>query len=182
MYGMIHKAVRDMVEAQFGEEAWQKIAEDAGVSDEHLLSMNTYEDQVVYDMIGSATKMLGLTPEQVLEGFGSYFVTETLQNNYKSILQTYGKSSFELLENLNALHTSIKATFTGYRPPSFTVANISSNEIDLVYESTRVGLTPFVRGLVAGAAAFYNESVTITEEHPIDFPDGESTRFRLVRE
>ena len=182
MYGMIHKAVRDMVEAKFGEEAWIKIAADAGVTEEHLLSMNTYEDKVIYDMVESATKMLGVTPVQVLERFGQYFVIETLQNNYKSLLQTYGRSSFVLLENLNTLHTTIKATFPGYKPPSFTVTYITEDEIDVLYESERVGLTPFVRGLIAGTAEFYGETISITQEEDIPVTNGESARFRLVRE
>ena len=182
MYGMIHKSVRDMVVMKFGEECWQKICSEAGVSDEHFLSMESYPDEVVYDIVGAATKILELTPEQVLDAFGEHFVTVTLNKNYQNMLKTYGKNSFELLENLNHLHTTIKTTFSDYKPPMFSVEHVADDKIDLTYQSIRSGLTPFVHGLLRGMAEFYGESLTIADEKQLPAEQGEKTQFRVVRE
>lgn len=182
MYGMIHKAIRDMVVTKFGEDTWEIVAKDANVGDEHLLSMSTYDDKVMYAMVESACKVLELSQEQVYESFGRYFVEVTLQTNFKSLLHTYGGSSFALFENLNTLHETISTTYTGYSPPFFEVTRRTDNEIDLFYQSERGGLSPFVRGMVFGLADFYEEVVLITEEEEITTMDGERIRFRLVRE
>ncbi len=182
MYGMIHKSIHGMVVDEHGEEGWEQIAKKAGVEDKHLLSMETYDDHIVYDLVDAAADHMQLKPEQILESFGQHFVNETLNKNYQNLLRSYGQSSFELLENLNLLHTTIKTTFTGYKPPGFSVRYITPDEIDLLYDSGRIGLTPFVRGLLTGIAELFDESLTITSEEKIKAATGEQTRFRIVRD
>lgn len=179
---MIHKSIHCMVVRQLGEESWGKIASKAGVDEKHLLSMESYDDHIVYDLVDAAAYYMQLKPDQLLRGFGQHFVSETLSENYQNLLRSYGKSSFELLDNLNLLHTTIKTTFTGYNPPSFSVRYITSDEIDLIYKSDRIGLTPFVRGLLAGIADLFGETLTITYEKKHDVSTGEQTLFRIVRE
>ncbi|GAB5500226.1 MAG: hypothetical protein PsegKO_25370 [Pseudohongiellaceae bacterium] len=182
LYGMIHKSIHGMVVEHLGEEGWQKIAKQAEVDEQHLLSMESYDDHIVYDLVEAAADCMNLKPDQILEDFGRHFVNQTLSNNYQNLLKSYGQTSFELLDNLNKLHTSIKTTFTGYRPPAFTVRYIMSDEIDLFYESERIGLSPFVRGLLAGIADLYGETLVIAFEEKTDVPEGEQTLFRVVRE
>lgn len=182
MYGMIHKSIHGMVVEHLGEEGWQKIACQAEIDEQHLLSMQCYDDHIVYDLVEAAADYMELKPSQILEDFGEHFVNKTLSNNYQNLLKVYGQTSFELLDNLNKLHTSIKTTFTGYRPPSFKVRYIMSDEIDLIYESERIGLSPFVRGLLTGIANLFGETLVIAYEEKIDVPSGEQTLFRVVRE
>jgi hypothetical protein len=182
MYGMIHKSVRDMVQKEFGEESWNEIAASAGVDEAHLLSMEAYDDEIVYNLVDSASKLLGLSSAEILETFGQHFVLTTLNAQYKQLLLGYGKTCFELLDNINYLHSSIKSTFTGYLPPIFSLEHVNDFEIDLVYESPRVGLTPFVRGLLNGLAILYMETLVISEEEHITVESGEKTRFRVCRE
>jgi len=182
VYGMIHKSIHGMVLEHLGEEGWKKIADQAEVDEQHLLSMESYDDHIVYDLVEAAADCMNLKPSQILENFGEHFVKKTLSNNYQNLLKNFGQTSFELLDNLNKLHTSIKTTFTGYRPPTFTVRYIMLDEIDLIYKSERIGLSPFVRGLLTGIAYLYGESLVIAYEEKIDVSSGEQTLFRVVRE
>jgi len=181
MYGMIHKAVKSMAVDQFGESKWALIAKDADVNEQHFLSMESYDDEIVYRMIGSASRILDVESSQILEAFGRYFILTSLNSQYKNLLKAYGDTSFHLLDNINNLHSSIKSTFTGYSPPRFTVTYLteSKNVIDLEYESIREGLSPFVRGLIAGLAKLYNENLVITEEASLASPTGARTKFRI---
>lgn len=182
MYGMIHKSVRDMIVAEFGEQQWEKVAEAAGIGDEHLLSLEVYDDDIIYRMVSIAAEMFDLTTEEVLKSFGRHFVVNTLPLAYQSMIETYGRSSFELLSNINRLHDNIKSTFTGYRPPSFLVESISDNSIDIIYESERSGLSPFVVGLILGLSEYFHESLVIEEMCPLATVNGEKTRFRIINE
>ena len=171
-----------MIVAEFGKQQWEKVAEAAGVGEEHLLSLEAYDDDIVYRLVGIAAEMFDMSGEQVLRSFGRHFVVKTLPLGYQSLVETYGRSSFELLNNINRLHTTIKATFSDYKPPFFAVEYLSDNSIDLFYESERSGLTPFVIGLIDGLSEYYKESLTILEVSPLETESGEKTRFRIINE
>lgn len=179
MYGMIHKAVRDMVVESYDDETWQSIARQAGIEDKHLLSLNIYDDILVYRMVETAAERLGKTTEQILEGFGKYFIRGTISGDYKNLIRTYGQSSFELLGNLNKLHSTIKSTFTGFSPPVFNLRMIDDSTAEVEYISKRAGLSPFVRGLILGLADFYQERIFVLSEKSLASGVGEVWVFTI---
>ena len=58
---------------------------------------------------------------------------------------------FEFLDNVNSLHDRITSTFIDYTPPHF-ITTTDNNKMELVYESKREGLTPFLIGIIKGLA------------------------------
>ena len=67
MYGMVNKAVEDMVTTRFGEDTWEKIRTRAGIDVEVFISNEAYPDDVTYRLVGAASEELNLKPEEVLE-------------------------------------------------------------------------------------------------------------------
>ena len=58
MYGLVNKAVEDLVCSKFGEETWNKILEEAGVDVDSFVSMEAYPDAVTYKLIHAASTVL----------------------------------------------------------------------------------------------------------------------------
>ncbi len=181
MYGMIHKAIRDMVKSNHGEETWAKILKESGADDADFLSLRSYDDSIAYSLVGACSSVLGAPAEDCLEEFGRYWVLVTASQDYGDLMRSYGKDSFGLLEKLNEMHERISSTFTGYKPPNFTVDRLDDSSCKLHYRSIRKGLTPFVIGLVHGLGEFYNENVTINLESTAEENGGEYSVYNLTR-
>jgi hypothetical protein len=63
MYGMINKAVEDMVCMQFGESVWEDIKSRAGVDIDVFMSNEAYPDEMTFQLVGAASKVLKMTAE-----------------------------------------------------------------------------------------------------------------------
>ena len=177
MYGLINKALRDMVLDNYDEETWQQILEKSGVPDDSFLTMRSYDDGITYDLAGAASEVLGAPVEKCLELFGEYWLTEAAPNSYGKLLDAAGETVFEFLENLNVMHDRITSTFIDYSPPQFFVERRSDKEALVHYKSVREGLTPFVVGLFKGMGKRFNLDIKITDIQRQDVESGEHTSF-----
>ena len=180
MYGLINKALREMICEQFGEEKWQSVFEASGVPEDSFLTMRSYDDDVTYSLVGAASEVLGAPAEACLEMFGEYWVLETAAKSYASLMDASGSSLLEFLSNLNALHDRITGTFLNYIPPEFRVESMGGNEHQIHYISQREGLTPFVVGLLNGLSQHFGNELEIREQRAMPVENGEHTVFEVV--
>jgi len=181
MYGMIHKAIRDMVKTVHGEQAWQSVLSESGASYGDFLSLRSYDDEIAYNLVGACSKILGAPAETCLEDFGRFWVLVTASEHYSDMMKSYGQDTFSLLSRMNEMHERISSTFSGYKPPFFTVDSLNEQHCLLHYRSVRTGLSPFVVGLVQGLGEFYNESVTIALDKTENENGGEYSVFSVTR-
>ncbi len=161
MYGLINKAVRGLVLEQFGAEAWARIRTRAGVEDEDFLSMTSYDDSVTYELVAAASAELGAPAEDILKGFGEYWVRYTAVEGYGELLDSAGGDLTSFLSNLDQMHARVKLAFPDLRPPRFRVSDATASRLRLHYFSDRPGLAPLVVGLVHGLAARFGDQVEI---------------------
>ena len=181
MYGMIHKAIRDMVRTVHGEDTWKQVLAESGAADADFLSLRSYEDDIAYSLVGACSSVLGASPQACLEDFGRFWVLVTASEHYGDMMRSYGKDCFALLIRLNEMHERISSTFSGYKPPHFTVEMLDERRCRLHYRSVREGLSPFVVGLVHGLGEFYGEEVDIALESTANEDGGEYSIFTVVR-
>ena len=161
MYGLVNKAIEGLVRQQFGDDAWARIKERAGWTGAQFVSMDTYDDELTYKLVGAASEELDLPAEQVLEAFGDYWTTYTMEAGYRDTLGMMGDTLEEFLDNLDALHARVGMSMPGLIPPSFSREQVSKNEWLLHYTSERAGLAPMVVGLLKGLARRFEEDVEL---------------------
>ena len=164
--------------ARFGEEAWQKIRQVAGIEEEVFLSNESYPDAMTYRLVGAASQVLGLSADAVLEAFGDHWVNKTAQEGYGSMLDVCGRTLPDFLRNLPNLHARVILMFPKLRPPSFSVSDETPTSLVLHYESHREGLTSFVVGLLKGLGRKFNTPVTVTLISP-RAPGSQRESFRV---
>lgn len=180
MYGMINRAVKDLVVERFGAEAWERIRRKAGVNETDFLSMEQYEDATTYSLVAASSEELGVSAEEILQAFGEYWIEYTGAAGYGEIMRAAGNSLPEFLRNLDQLHTRIRFGMPELRPPSFRVSEAPDGALLLRYTSHREGLAPLVLGLVKGLAKRFGETAEVSlisprsETQPYD-------EFRIVR-
>ncbi len=163
MYGMVNKAIAEMVCQQFGEAVWKQVKRKAELDVDVFVSMDGYPDDVTHRLIKAASAVLGISTSEVMQAFGEYWVKYTAQEGYGDMLEMSGDTLPEFLENLDNMHARVGVTFPQLKPPSFECSHMSENSLNLHYQSTREGLTPMVIGLVKGLGERFNTEVTISQ-------------------
>lgn len=117
MYGLVNKAVEQLVKVNFGEETWKIIASKAQV-DQSFVMMKSYPDKVTFDLVAAASEVLETPAEQILEAFGEHWIQFTVDEGYGKTMSLYGDSVPEFLKNMDSLHAQIRLSFPELRPPS----------------------------------------------------------------
>ena len=161
MYGMVNKAVEDMVVMHHGESVWEQIKAKAGVDVDVFMSNESYSDDVTYNLVGAASEVLNVPAEQILIGFGEHWVLHTAQEGYGGLMTAAGKTLPEFLKNLPNFHSRVAMIFPRLQPPRFECSDYTEGSLKLHYFSHRQGLSPFVVGLMQGLGKMFKTPVTV---------------------
>jgi hypothetical protein len=179
MYGMVNKAIEDLIVTRFGTSQWMAVKEKAGVKEEIFLSNDSYPDQLTYQLVGAASEVLELPMRDILVAFGEHWVLHTARQGYGNMLEANGSTLQEFLINLPSFHTRVAMIFPNLQPPHFKCSDITGNSLMLHYQSHRPGLTDFVIGLLQGLGKMFHTEVEI--EHCQRKSEGADHDIFLVR-
>ncbi|MBF2707565.1 heme NO-binding domain-containing protein [Flavobacterium soyangense] len=155
MYGIVNKAIQDLVTDNFGAEKWEEVREKSGVDVDFFLSNEPYDDDITYKLAGAAAEVLNISVGEVLNAFGEWWVLKTGKEKYGGLMEAGGNNLKEFLINLPLFHNRIMLMYPKLTPPEFKVSNIEENSIYIHYHSKREGLQEFVRGLLVGLSKMY---------------------------
>jgi hypothetical protein len=158
---MVNKAVEDLVCSRFGEKKWLEVKAAAGVDVDVFVSDESYPDELTYNLVGGACRVLGAEASAVLELFGEHWVLNTAQEGYGELLDSGGSTLPEFLENLPNFHARVSLIMPKLRPPEFEVSDRTAASLHLHYRSHRHGLQPFVIGLVKGLGRKFKTEVAV---------------------
>lgn len=161
MYGMVNKAVEELVVEKFGEAKWELIKAKAGIDVDVFISNEGYPDKITYDLVRAATEVLGLTSDQILEAFGEWWILRTAREGYGELMNAGGKNVPEFLENLPTFHTRVTMIYPNLKPPRFDAVRVGERGIHLHYHTHRPGLTRFVVGLLHGIGRMFETPLTV---------------------
>ncbi|MFT5465044.1 MAG: hypothetical protein ACI8UO_000130 [Verrucomicrobiales bacterium] len=160
MYGLVNRAVRDLIIKESGEDAWSRIRDHAGIVQDNFNAMDAYPDSITYDLVGSASELLKVPAEDILKQFGRHWILYTAAEGYGEMMDTWGDSVAEFLENLNALHARLRTAMPHLNPPSFEVVAPGPGSLTLRYWSNRASLAPMVIGILEGLGERFDTPVT----------------------
>jgi len=150
MYGLIHRAMRQMVIDSMGTRAWQAIETEQAIGPGELVSLSTYDDALTVRLLGAVSASRQETMEQTMRAFGRYWVSFVSKDAYGAILDFTGRDLATLLRNLNRMHQTVRVTMPDAIVPCFTMIEESADQIGVEYRSQRSGLQPMVLGLLEG--------------------------------
>ena len=162
MYGLVNKAIEDLVVSQFGEEKWQLIKQKAGVDIDVFISNEGYPDDITYQLVGAAAEVLGTTTREILIAFGEHWVLKTASDSYGAMMRSGGTSLKDFLIYLPKLHNRVQMIYPNLEPPRFECHDVRDTSMTLHYFTHRPGLTEFVVGLVQGLGKLYQTPATAT--------------------
>ncbi|PKH67014.1 heme NO-binding protein [Flavobacterium sp. ALD4] len=161
MYGIINKAIEELVTANFGEEKWEAIKLRSGIDIDFFISTEPYDDDITFKLAQAVSDEMGMTLSAVLVEFGEWWVLKTTKDKYGGLMEAGGNDLKEFLINLPLFHNRVMLIYPKLTPPEFKVSDVTENSINLHYLSKREGLQDFVRGLIQGLGKMYDTPVTI---------------------
>lgn len=161
MYGIVNKAIQELVIGQFGSVTWEKVKKRSGIEADFFISNQAYDDAVTYNLAGAVSAETGVSLSDVLIAFGEFWVLHTGKEKYGSLMEAGGDNLRDFLINLPNFHSRVMLIYPKLTPPEFRVTDINGNSLHLHYISKRPGLQEFVRGLLQGLGKLYQTSVTI---------------------
>ncbi|MCY7361405.1 MAG: heme NO-binding domain-containing protein [Ignavibacteria bacterium] len=161
MYGIVNKAIEDLVKTNFGEDKWEAVKLRSGVDIDFFISNEPYDDDITYKLAGAVSEEMGISVGEVLEAFGEWWILKTGKEKYGGLMEAGGNNLKEFLMNLPVFHNRIMLMYPKLTPPEFKISHIQENSIHVHYFSKRLGLQEFVRGLLSGLAKMYNVEAVI---------------------
>ncbi|MBL7815568.1 MAG: heme NO-binding domain-containing protein [Saprospiraceae bacterium] len=161
MYGIVNKAIEELVTENFGAKAWEDVKKESGIDIDYFLSNEPYDDAITYQLAIAASKTLDMPLDNVLIAFGEFWVLNTGKKKYGALMQAGGSNLKEFLINLPNFHARVSLIYPKLAPPEFKVTDIEENGLHLHYFSHRPGLKEFVRGLIQGLGKMYEVAVNI---------------------
>ncbi len=162
MYGLVNRAVEDLLTQRFGAQAWERVRTAAGVDVGAFVAMSPYPDELTYALVAAASAELELPAEAVLGAFGEFWILYSAEQGYGELLAMMGDDLPSFVRDLDQMHDRLRMTFPLLRPPSLWVSDVDEGSLVVHYRSERDGLLPFVEGLMRGAARRLGRDVTTT--------------------
>lgn len=179
MYGLVNKAIKDLVVTNHGEDKWKEICKLSNFEDEEFVGMNPYPDKLTYDLVKNASHILKADASDILEAFGEYWILYTANEGYGDLMDMSGSSFVEFLNNMDMLHYRINNIMPELVAPQFTTRNEKENSIELEYRSHREGLTPMLIGLIKGLGKRFDMICQI-EQIVFKGPDSDCHVFKIT--
>ncbi len=161
MYGIVNKAIEDLVVTNYGQEIWLKVKKRSGIEMDFFISSEPYDDKITFLLASAISDELAIPLKEVFQAFGEWWVIKTGKEKYGNLMQAGGKNLKEFLINLPVFHNRIMLMYPKLTPPEFKVSDIKDNSLFVHYFSKREGLKDFVRGLLSGLGKLYETPVTI---------------------
>lgn len=161
MYGIVNKAIQELVEIEFGPDIWARVHARSGIQEDFFISNEAYDDDITYKLAGAVSEETGMTVDNVLIAFGEHWVLKTGKEKYGSLMEAGGDNLRDFLVNLPNFHSRVMLYYPKLTPPEFHVSEVQERSLNLHYISKRPGLKEFVRGLLQGLGKLYRTEVEI---------------------
>ena len=161
MYGIINKAIEELVISNFGKDKWEIILAKSGIEHSFFISNETYDDAITYQLAQTISQEMNMSIDNVMIAFGEWWVVKTTRDKYSGMMQTGGSNLKQFLINLPVFHNRIMLHYPKLTPPEFKISHIEESNLCLHYFSKREGLQEFVRGLIQGLGIIYSTETKI---------------------
>jgi hypothetical protein len=162
MYGIVNKAIEELVVHHFGVEKWNAILISSGVEIDFFISNEPYDDEITFRLASAASGVLQMPLPEIMCALGEWWIIHTGRNQYGYLLESGGENLKKFLVHLPLFHNRVMMIYPKLTPPEFKISDVSEQSLLVHYFSKREGLKDFVRGLLVGLGKFYECPVEIT--------------------
>ena len=139
MHGLINRGLQCFVLSIYGNDVWEDVCADAGLSFNNFETMLCYDDIIteqVLDAICHATKR---DRPEILEDYGTFIVSEHCSPAVKKLLRLGGETFVEFLHSLEDVYDRVQIAIPDLETPTMRLEVRSPKEYILRYEFYKCG-------------------------------------------
>lgn len=162
MKGIVFTEFLELVETKFGIKTVQDIIDTCNLKTGGVYtSVGTYDHKEMFQMVGKLSELKDIPVPELLQIYGAFFF-QVLSKSYPQFMDK--SDLFTFLESIDRyIHPEVLKLYPDAELPKFTATQTSTNEMSLIYESSRK-MSDFAIGLIKGAAEYYNRRIKIDAE------------------
>ncbi|XP_062716548.1 soluble guanylate cyclase 88E [Aedes albopictus] len=163
MYGLLLENLSEYVKSVYGEEKWEDIRKQTGISSPSFSVHDDYDENLLNQLATKAQEILGISERDFMDQMGVYFVNFVSQYGYDRVLSVLGRHMRDFLNGLDNLHEYLKFSYPLMRAPSFICENETRHGLTLHYRTKRKGFVFYTMGQIREVARhFYHKEMEIT--------------------
>lgn len=181
MYGMVNRAIEDLVVSTSGAETWLKVKEATGIELGMFIDSAQYSDAVTLKLVESASQVLELPTEDILHAFGRHWILYTGREGWASVFDLAGDNMVDFINGLDGMHARVQVALPDAQMPEFSVIAYDEH-LELTYRSSRAGFAPMVLGLLDGLAEQFDEQWHVEHVHQKSEHGCDIFHLRQIRE
>ncbi len=174
MKGVIFNLVDAVVRTERGDDAWDDIIDESGVSGAYT-SLGNYPDSDLVDIAATVARHVGTDTSAVIRHIGHEGIA-ILAKRYPEFFTPHSDLRSFLLTLNEVIHPDVRLLYPGALVPEFEFRILGPDVIELVYRSER-GRCDLAEGLILGSADHYGERVEVTQPECVHRDD----RYCLLR-
>lgn len=157
MKGIVFTLFNELVEQQFGLEAWDSLLRNTG-QDGVYTAASTYPDEQILKMVGGLSEQSGLPAQTLVHAFGKFMLKGFVQQ-YPTFFQG-DVTAKQLLKSVDGIiHIEVKKLFPDAILPSFEYEDPCEDQLVMIYRSDRK-LCSLAEGLIDGTAEHFGASIS----------------------
>jgi hypothetical protein len=162
MHGTIFVELQKYVQTKLGTEAWMTLRREAGITrNEPYDPFQSYPDEEVGALVGTASRITGTPAQALLEDFGE-FIAPDLLDMYWGVIAPEWRTLDVLEHTEKTIHDVVRLNHAGATPPYLHASRNAPDEVTILYTSPR-RLCSVAKGITRGIARHYEETVTIED-------------------
>ncbi|XP_053679980.1 soluble guanylate cyclase 88E [Anopheles nili] len=162
MYGLLLENLSEYVKAVYGEDKWDDIRRQTGISSPSFSVHDDYDENLLNVLATKAQEILGVSERDFMDQMGVYFVNFVSQYGYDRVLSVLGRHMRDFLNGLDNLHEYLKFSYPLMRAPSFICENETRHGLTLHYRTKRKGFVYYTMGQIREVARhFYHKEMQI---------------------
>lgn len=174
MKGIIFNLLERVVVDAHGEDVWDDLLDDAGVSGAYT-SLGNYPDEEIEAIVMAASRLTGLSRAEVLRWFGEQALP-LMRDAYPALFTGHARSRDFVLSVNDIIHPEVRKLYPEASCPFFHVQAATGDGVRMEYRSDR-NMAELAHGFVVGAAELFGDEVSVELES--SQPGGKLDRLNL---
>jgi predicted hydrocarbon binding protein len=158
--GVIFNLVEEVVRAERGDDSWDGIVDDAGVSGAYT-SLGSYPDDELVALADTVAAHVGTDTGSVIRHVGHHGLA-ILATRYPEFFARHDDVRSFLLTLNEIIHPEVRRLYPGAHVPEFVYRIESDDVLEMIYTSER-GRCDLAEGLIIGAGQHYGQRVHVEQ-------------------
>lgn len=162
MYGMINKALQEMVINSYGACTWEAVKKKAQIDIDTFFNGEMYDDAITHRLVDALSVIVSIGAAQVYYNIGEWYVVQTIGKKYAGMVLAGGKTLKDFFVNLPALYASIKRLYFPNTSSAISISDVQENSALICYHGPLPEFEEIVRGGLSGFCILFKAQPKVT--------------------